>query len=83
MAATDVASGQVVGESIGRDDADTFIGFLAMLDQLLDPSRPIHVVLDNGSAHTAKATKAWLAAHPRWHVHGTPPHASWLNQIEL
>jgi len=23
------------------------------------------------------------AAHPRWHVHRTPPHASWLNQIEL
>ena len=54
-----------------------------MLDQLIDPSRPIHVVLDNGSAHTAKKTKAWLAAHPRWHVHWTPPHASWLNQIEL
>jgi hypothetical protein len=24
-----------------------------------------------------------LAAHPRWHVHFTPAHASWLNQVEL
>lgn len=83
MAAMDIASGQVVGEIIARNNADTFIGFLTMLDQLIDPSRPIHVVLDNGSSHTAKKTRAWLAAHPRWHVHFTPPHASWLNQIEL
>ncbi|WP_196231267.1 transposase [Salinispora arenicola] len=40
-------------------------------------------MLDNGSSHVAKATRAWLAAHPRWHVHWTPVHASWLNQIEL
>src|SRR6266566_3762279 len=26
---------------------------------------------------------AWLEAHPRWHFHFTPTHASWLNQIEL
>ena len=25
---------------------------------------------------------AWFQAHPRWHVHWTPPHASWLNMIE-
>ncbi|MFJ7193952.1 MULTISPECIES: transposase [unclassified Streptomyces] len=43
----------------------------------------IHVVLDNSSSHTAKHTKGWLAAHPRWHVHWTPPHVSWLNQVEL
>ncbi|WP_406389293.1 transposase [Streptomyces sp. NBC_00211] len=43
----------------------------------------MHVVLDNGSAHTARYTKTWLADHSRWHVHWTPPHASWLNQIEL
>ncbi|MCX4441034.1 transposase [Streptomyces albidoflavus] len=47
------------------------------------PGKEIHVVLDNGSSHTAKHTKAWLAAHPRWHVRWTPPHASWHNQVEL
>ena len=24
-----------------------------------------------------------MAAHPRWHTHYTPVHASWANQIEL
>ena len=37
--------------------------------------------MDNGSSHVAKKTKAWLATHPRFHVHHTPKHASWLNQV--
>jgi transposase len=83
VAAFDIDTGQAVTEVIRRNDADTFIGFLHCLDQLIEPARDIHVVLDNGSSHVAKKTKAWLAAHPRWHVHWTPPHASWLNQVEL
>ena len=26
--------------------------------------------------------RAWLAAHPRYHVHFTPTSASWLNLVE-
>ena len=83
IAAFDIDTGQALTEIIARNDADTFIAFLHRLDQLIAPARDIHVVLDNGSSHVAKKTKAWLAAHPRWHVHWTPPHASWLNQVEL
>jgi hypothetical protein len=43
----------------------------------------IHLVMDNGSSHVSKATKAWLAEHTRFVVHYTPKHASWLNQVEL
>jgi len=35
--------------------------------------------MDNGSSHVAKKTKAWLAARPRFQIHHTPKHASWLN----
>ncbi|MEY9933602.1 transposase [Catenulispora sp. GP43] len=83
VAAFDIDTGQALTEIIARNDADTFIAFLCCLDQLIAPGRDIHAVLDNGSSHVAKKTKAWLAAHPRWHVHWTPPHASWLNQVEL
>jgi transposase len=83
VAALDVTTGQTLAETIRRNDAATFTAFLDRLDRLLPRDRDIHVVLDNGSSHTAKHTKAWLAAHPRWHVHWTPPHASWLNQVEL
>jgi len=83
MAAMDVASGQVVADTIESNNAPTFITFLDMLDSTIDPKLDIHVVLDNGSSHVAKLTKAWFASHPRWHAHYTPVHASWVNQIEL
>ncbi|MFF3343224.1 transposase [Streptomyces flavidovirens] len=43
----------------------------------------IHLVMDNGSSHTSTKSRAWLAAHPRFNVHHTPKHASWLNQVEI
>ena len=33
--------------------------------------------------HGSQHTRAWFDAHPRWHVHYTPKHASWVNQVEL
>ncbi|WP_155369987.1 IS630 family transposase [Catellatospora vulcania] len=83
IAALEVGTGEVLTETITGNDAATFQRFLTMLDRSIDPSRQIHVVLDNWSSHVAKTTRAWLAAHPRWHVHPTPVHASWLNQVEL
>ncbi|MEU3734179.1 IS630 family transposase [Streptomyces sp. NPDC033538] len=83
IAALDVRSGEVLTEAIARNDAATFTAFLDRLDAVIAPGTQIHVVLDNGSSHTAKHTKRWLADHPRWHAHFTPPHASWLNQVEL
>ncbi|QMU73929.1 IS630 family transposase [Streptacidiphilus sp. P02-A3a] len=83
VAALDITTGQTLIETIERNNAATFTTFLDRLDRLLPRDRDIHMVLDNGSSHTAKHTKAWLAAHPRWHIHWTPPHASWLNQVEL
>ncbi|MET9922416.1 transposase [Streptomyces sp. NPDC006435] len=53
------------------------------LDRAVAPDKETRVVLDNGSPHTAKHTKTWPAAHPRRHVRWIPPHASWLNQVEL
>ncbi|MEH6374732.1 IS630 family transposase [Streptomyces sp. KLMMK] len=83
VAALDVHTGEVLTEVITRNDAATFTAFLERLDRVIAPSREIHVVLDNGSSHTARHTTTWLAAHPRWRVRWTPPHASWLNQVEL
>ncbi len=83
VAALDITTGQTLIETIQRNDAATFTTFLDRLDRLLPRDKDIHVVLDNGSSHTARHTKQWLVTHPRWHVHWTPPHASWLNQVEL
>ncbi len=85
FAAMDVHSGQVLAEPIdGKNDSINFCGFLTEIDRVVDPALEIHVVLDNGSSHwLLKYTTAWFEEHPRWIVHFTPPHASWVNQVEL
>ena len=83
IAALHVHTGQVITEQITRNDSVTFIQFLTQLDQAIDPALTIHLVLDNGSSHTSKATKKWLREHPRFQPHYTPAHASWLDQAEL
>ena len=41
-----------------------------------------HIVCDNQSSHDTDDVLDWLEDHPRWTLHFTPKHASWLNQIE-
>src|SRR5215467_13603392 len=50
--------------------------------QLLQPTRQIHVILDNLSTHKPKIDR-WLARHKNVHFHFTPTNASWLNQVEI
>ena len=84
FAAFDTQTGQVIAaEDAASNSAVNFIAFLESIDEMVESSLEIHLVLDNGSSHVAKATAAWLDEHPRFHAHYTPPHASWLNQVEL
>jgi len=82
LAAMDVATGKVFAKDIAHNNSVTFIAFLDEIDDRTDDELAVHIVMDNGSSHTSKATKAWLADHPRFVVHHTPVHASWLNQVE-
>ena len=59
IAALDVATGQVLGRDVDRNGAANFTGFLAEIDAVVDPDLQIHLVMDTGSSHVAKATKAW------------------------
>lgn len=82
LAALEVHSGEVRGKCIDRNDSDTFISFAEGLLRAY-PGRELHVILDNGSSHRSKKTKSWAATKDRLHLHFTPTHASWLNQIEI
>lgn len=83
IAALNVHTGKVQTQRIAKNNSQTFIDFLTKLDAQVDPQLTIHLVLDNGSSHTSKATKKWLREHPRFQPHYTPAHASWLDQAEL
>lgn len=50
--------------------------------QSVEPDLDVHLILDNYSTHKTPAVKRFLVAHPRFHLHFTPTHASWLNLVE-
>jgi transposase len=82
LAALEVHTGTVRGECVEKNNSDAFIRFLRKLMSEY-PDKELHIIVDNGSSHRSKKTRAWLAKRKRLHVHYTPTHASWLNQIEI
>ena len=81
-AALDVRTGLVIGDCKPRHRAREFIAFLKLIDEMVDDRFALHLVVDNYGAHKTAAVKAWLAKHPRFHLHFTPTSASWLNLVE-
>jgi transposase len=82
FAAFDVATGKVIGELHRRHRAKEFLQFLRTIDAGVPAALDLHLILDNYGTHKTPSVKAWLARHPRFHVHFTPTSASWLNQVE-
>ena len=81
FAALDVLTGKVLGGQAHRRRGRDFLAFLNALVAQHPPRRELHVVADNLNTHKPKHDR-WLATHPNVHLHFTPTHASWLNQIE-
>jgi transposase len=81
FAAFDVGSGEVIGRHYKRRRRVEFLDFMNQVGAR-HPGKEIHVILDNLSTHKPKRDM-WLARHPNVHLHYTPTHASWLNQIEI
>ena len=83
FAAFDTRSGKVYGQCYERKRQREFITFLEVLDTEIDACiRIIHLVCDNVSTHHGKEVRQWFAKHPRFVVHFTPVHCSWMNQVE-
>ena len=82
FAALNVATGEVLARCKPQHRAQDFVAFLRDIDESVEPTREIHVVLDNLSAHKAPAVHRWALRHPRVHFHFTPTYASWLNLVE-
>jgi len=82
FAALDVATGTVIGSIHRRHRAAEFKKFLTKLDREVPADLDVHLICDNYSTHKAPTVAAWLAAHPRFHMHFTPTYSSWLNQVE-
>jgi len=82
FAALDVATGQVIGQCMKRHRHQEWLRFLRTIDRRTPKALDLHLIADNYATHKHPAVKAWLAKHPRFHMHFTPTSASWLNQVE-
>lgn len=82
FAALDAATGKVIGKCHAQHRSQEFKKFLAEIDAQVPSNLDVHVVLDNLSTHKTPTIKRWLLRHPRFHMHFTPTHGSWLNLVE-
>ena len=83
FAAFDTRTGEVTGILRRRKRQAEFIELLDKIDRDTPPSVTlIHLLCDNLSVHRGKLVRAWLEKHPRFQMHFTPVHCSWMNQVE-
>lgn len=82
FAALDIATGNVLGKCYRRHRSVEFLDFLKKIDATVPEDLDVHLVLDNYGTHKTALVRRWLLKRPRYHLHFTPTHASWLNQVE-
>ena len=82
FAALNTLDGSVVGECLPRHRHQEFLKFLRTLDREFPAELDLHLIVDNYRTHKHDNVNAWLAKHPRFHLHFTPTSSSWLNLVE-
>ncbi|MBI1918275.1 MAG: IS630 family transposase, partial [Planctomycetes bacterium] len=82
FAALNVLTGLVIGQCLPRHRHGEFLRFLRGVDREVPADLAVHMILDNYGTHTHEDVEAWLAKHPRFHLHFIPTSSSWLNLVE-
>lgn len=86
FAALDVKSGRVIAKCYPRHRTKEFLAFLLNIENHVAAEvaagKKVHLILDNYATHKSASVMKWLIKRPHWHLHFTPTHASWLNQVE-
>jgi len=82
FAAFNIADGAVISQLHRRHRAVEFKKFLTAIDKAVPAELVVHLVADNYGTNKTPEIQAWLARHPRFHLHFTPTGSSWLNQVE-
>jgi transposase len=82
FAALNTLDGTVIGQCLPRHRHQEFLKFLRTLDREFPRKLELHLIVDNYQTHKHPNVDAWLAKHPRFHLHFTPTSSSWLNLVE-
>jgi len=82
FAALNTLDGTVLSSCQSRHRHQEWLRLLKQIDAQTPADRDLHLIVDNYATHKHAKVKAWLAKHPRFHLHFTPTSASWLNMVE-
>ncbi|HEY2765012.1 MAG TPA: IS630 family transposase [Pseudonocardiaceae bacterium] len=82
FAALNVLTGVVIGRCLPRHRNTEFLKFLRVIDREVPKGLHIHMICDNYGTHKHPNVTAWLAKHPRFHLHFIPTSSSWLTMVE-
>jgi hypothetical protein len=82
LAALNVLTGKVLSMTDQLHRHQQWLKFLKAMDRETPKKRELHLIVDNYATHKHPEVLAWLAKHPRFHMHFTPTSSSWLNRVE-
>ena len=82
FAAMNMLTGEVLSITDQLHRHQEWLRFLRMIDRQTPKKKELHLVVDNYATHKHPEVQAWLAKHPRFHMHFTPTSSSWLNMVE-
>lgn len=83
FAGLDVHQGSVAGWVTDSTRSENFVEFLADLVDQTPHGLDLHCIVDNLKTHSTEGVAKFLDQNRHVHLHFTPTHASWLNQVEL
>ena len=83
FAGLNVHEDDVAGWVCDSTRSENFVDFLGDLVHQTPAGLDLHCIVDNLATHSTELVERFLAANPHVHLHFTPTHASWLNQVEL
>ena len=82
FAALNYLNGKILAERASRHRHQEWLKFLKGIDADVPVDLDVHLILDNYATHKHPKVLAWIARHPRFHLHFTPTSSSWLNLVE-
>jgi len=82
FAALNVLTGTVLSMTDQLHRHQEWLRFLKTIDRRTPKKKELHLIVDNYATHKHPEVLAWLAKHPRFHMHFTPTSSSWLNMVE-
>ena len=82
FAALNYLEGKIVSLLAEQHRHQEWLRFLKRIDRQTPKDLDLHLIVDNYATHKHPEVRAWLAKHPRFHLHFTPTSASWMNLVE-